>query len=103
MATDRWDLGDAVPVSVTFRGPDGALADPTDVALLVLPPSGDKIDPETWEDLSTEVNRDSEGIYSAMIDADEPGLWRYRFSGTGDVQKSRVGTFYVRERWRASP
>jgi len=69
-----------VDLTGTFRDVDNALADPTEVTLQVLDPSGTLT---TYTYGAAEITRDSLGVFSKPITLNASGTWYYRFKGTG--------------------
>jgi hypothetical protein len=88
---EDYEIGDAVYVSGTFRSLAGVLADPTDVTCDVMKPDGTAGE-------ATDLAQVSTGIWSATIEPDIPGRWRYRFAGTGAVQRAKTKSFWVKVR-----
>lgn len=88
---NRYDVGDTVRVTATFRNENGALDDPADVACIIRRPNGVNIEPTPTSS--------STGIWSATVNIDDSGVWRYRFEGD-DVAEE--GSFVVR-RQRVTP
>lgn len=80
-------IGQAVELRVEFRDADDALADPTTVTAKVRDPAG------TVTALSH--SHDDTGLYSASVTVDAPGVWWYRFAGTGDVIAAAEAEFEV--------
>lgn len=72
-----------VELKGTFRDADEALADPTEVTLYVLPPSG-TLETYTWV-ADAEVTHVSTGIFTRDAVLNASGPWYYRFKGTGDL------------------
>lgn len=88
------DEGDRVRCFAEFRNPEAldangkwALVDPDTVAFRVHDPSGGST--------STTPDRDSLGRYHADISIDEPGVWTYRFEGSGSYQGAKELEFAV--------
>jgi hypothetical protein len=67
----------------TFHDASDQLADPTDVTLEVLDPSGTKT---TYTYGNSEVTKESLGVYTRAQTLDASGVWYYRFKGTGAVK-----------------
>lgn len=86
---NTYDVGDSPVLTATFRDRDTELKDPTTVVCRVLPPSGTEQNPSPAQ-VST-------GVYEAVITIDEPGVWHYRFEGTGAVEAAGDHKFKVRE------
>lgn len=66
----------------------GLKVDPTTVTCVVRPPNGPVINPA--------VTRKGLGEYSAEVNASVPGIWAYRFVGTGASATAQEGAFFVR-------
>lgn len=83
MTDDRtWNVGDRPRVNISFRkdvDTDPTPADPTDVVVRALKPSGGE--PVTIDNVKDEV-----GEYHAGVSLTEPGVWTIRAEGTGDVE-----------------
>lgn len=90
---DKHDHGDLVRISAEFRNEAGALTDPTTVTFSFKMPSGT----ETTYTYGTDaqVGRTSAGLFYADLQADESGVWVWRFKGTGAVAQADEGQFYV--------
>lgn len=83
MATDpvTHDVGDVVRVEAEFDLV-GVPTDPTTVTIKVRHPSG-AIDTDVFGEPGSAVVRDSAGRFHYDIAVDEPGVWHYRWIGTG--------------------
>ena len=92
MATNVYDIGDKVRLSVTFTV-DGVAADPTDVACKYQDPSGNEVE-KTF--LAGDVTRSGTGIYYYDVTIDESGTWFYRFEATGNVVGAGENHFRIR-------
>lgn len=92
--SNKHDLGDLVKVSATFTDPadDDAVFDPEEVNLSFRDPSENVT---TWT-YPTNIEKESTGVYYALIDADEAGAWYYRWWSTGDGQAAQEKTFTIR-------
>lgn len=90
---DYYDKGDLVKCSGAFTDSDGNAIDPTAVVFKVKDPSGTVTTYTYGED--DELVRDSAGNYHVNVDADEMGLWYYRFESTGTGQAADEGYFRV--------
>lgn len=85
---NRYDIGDRIRLKVEFRAIDSdALADPTTVTCKVKAPLGGIEDAVT--------SHVSQGVFIAFIEPDEPGVWTYKFYGTGDVVAAGAKSFVV--------
>ncbi len=89
--SNHYDVGALVHVASAFTDLDGLPADPTDVTLVYQPAMARKVS-VTLLDLSHEGT----GIFAYDLDTTgRPGVWRYRFVGTGDVQAAGDLEFVV--------
>jgi hypothetical protein len=68
------------------------IADPTEVVCKVMKPDGTVLE---FTAADAELVHDSVGTWTLQLDIDEPGLWRYRFEGTGDVVAAEEASFVV--------
>jgi hypothetical protein len=98
MSFNRHDLGDLVRVSTGEAGftvaVTGDTLDPDAVFLSVRSPSGLM----SYEyGVGDVIVKDGVGKYHADIDADEPGVWFYRWWSTGNGQAANEGRFEVKE------
>jgi hypothetical protein len=86
---NSYDQGALVQLTGTFKNAGGALTDPTAVTCTVRDPAGTITTPA--------VTHASTGVYTANVDLTSaaPGLWWYRFAGTGTLQAAEELTFYV--------
>lgn len=82
-----YDVGDVARLEATFRDTAGVLTNTT-VTLTVKKPDGTSSTPST--------SNPSTGLYRADISIDQPGVWVYRFAGTGAVTSVEEGRLYVR-------
>jgi hypothetical protein len=78
---NNYDEGDLVRLTAAFTVASVA-TDPTTVTLKVKDPSGNVT---TYTYALAEVTKDSTGNYHKDITIDEPGVWYYRWIGTGTV------------------
>lgn len=83
----NYDLGDVVRLEAAFSDADGNPADPTEVVLRV---KGSTV-------VTYTPTRVLIGLYRYDFQPDEPGMYRYRFEGTGAVRAAGEGSFFVRE------
>lgn len=92
-----YEKGDLVYVQGTFTDPlnSDAAVDPTAVYVTFKDPSGNVTTYQYGVD--AELTKASTGVYRANIDADEAGMWYYRWYSTGTGQASEPGHFKVRE------
>jgi hypothetical protein len=87
-----WDIGDSVPLVVAFTNEAGAAADPTDVLLDVLDPTGFS---RTYAYSGLDITRTGTGAYSRSVTPDLSGVWQWRWRGTGAVTAVDEGSFRV--------
>ena len=90
----RHDLGDLVRVSGEFRNSTNDLADPTAVNLSFRTPAG--VTTTYIYSTDAELVKDTTGKYHVDIDANESGVWYYRFFSTGTGQAAEERQFVVR-------
>lgn len=87
----KWfDVGDVARLSVSFTDADGALADPSNVALTVRDPAGASTTPTVTQD------DDDTGHYYADVALASAGTWYWRWAGTGANAAATEGTISVR-------
>lgn len=91
---NTYDKGDLVRVSAAFTSA-GAAIDPTTVTAKVRDPSGNVTTLVYLTDGA--LVRDAAGAFHTDVNADEAGVWTYRFASTGTGQAAAEGTFRVRE------
>ena len=89
------DVGDLVRVTGTFTDADGNAQDPTVVKCDYTDPSGNTT--ELVYGTDEELVKSSTGVYYTDINADEAGLWTYRWYSTGTGQAADEGWFQVEE------
>jgi hypothetical protein len=91
---NTYGIGNGVRVSVKFRAVQtGAYVDPTTVTVLVKDPSLNVV---PWVyGVDAEVQKTATGLYFFVVDADEAGVWEYRWEGTGVNQAASEGSFTV--------
>lgn len=95
-----YDVGNLVRVSVVFTALDGiTFLDPTTVTLAydVLDQLGQVKNAVTnWTVTAGQIVKDSTGHYHADLDTTaKPGVWDYRWLGTGTGQAAVDGKFTV--------
>lgn len=91
---NNYPIGTKITVSVTFK--DNAtlvVGDPTKVLLRVTAPTGTEVDYTLA--LST-LSHPATGVYQATITPRIPGVWAYRWEGTGAIVAASEGRFEVR-------
>jgi hypothetical protein len=86
---NTYDIASLVQLTGTFKNAAGTLTDPSAVTCTVRDPAGAVTTPA--------ASRASAGVWTATVDLTgaTPGVWNYRFSGTGTVQAAEEGSFYV--------
>jgi len=107
-ADDGIDIGDVVRMARLFTDEAGAPADPDAVVLLVKPPDASSFEIEAQhptEDEEAAVAAllgidvgDGTGVFTATMEPDAHGLWRYWWQGSQGVTSAEPGNFYVRRR-----
>lgn len=86
---NEYDVGDYIQITGTFRSQASVLTNPSTVAAAVRTPNGSLITPSPA--MATT------GIWTAEVSIDnQPGMWRYRWSGTGGLQAAGENVFKVR-------
>lgn len=88
----EFDINDAVTLRGTFKV-GTTLTDPTTISLSVTDPSGNVA---AYTYALAEVTRDSVGVYSKSLTADEAGEWIATWTGTGACAASGAQRFAVR-------
>lgn len=86
-----YDVGDLVRLSTSVKDLSGALTNAT-VVLTITSPSGATSTPS--------VSNSSTGLYSATFTVDAEGIWLYKWSATGAVQKLAFGQITVQAQRR---
>lgn len=84
---NRYDAHDRVRLTGTFHDLDGDLIDPTDVTVHLRDPDGTVTHPE--------ASSESTGVWNTDVDVVKPGVWTYRFEGTGAVVAAEETMFAV--------
>jgi uncharacterized protein YfaS (alpha-2-macroglobulin family) len=79
-----------VSTHAPFRDAQGNPSDPASVTLTVRRPDGSMFAPA--------VTRTGTGQYTATVDLDQAGTWRYEWQTTGTPQLVEGGDFYVHPR-----
>lgn len=96
MPTNMYEFGDTVRFSAVFTDSSDVDVDPTAVQFLLRVPAGTETTYTTIT--SPAVTKDSTGHYHIDIpitDANGPGVWYYRFNGTGTNAAASEGTINV--------
>ena len=83
------DIGDLIRVSRTFLNAAGAAADPSAVVFTLKDPEGVITTPPATDDTGT-------GNYYVDVTPTVAGVYRYKWTSTGDPQLMDQGTFTVR-------
>jgi hypothetical protein len=96
MQTHVHDLGDLVRVSGTFSDADSGDAIDPDVVKVSIKSPDDTVTTYVYG-VDTEVVKDATGEYHADIDANDAGVWFYRWWSTGDGQAAEESRFVVRD------
>jgi hypothetical protein len=81
MSLNFYEIGNAITLSVTFNDAITLLpADPTVTRLRIM-------DPTEFETnvLQVSLLHPSTGVFQYILTPIVPGIWKYRFSGTGSV------------------
>jgi hypothetical protein len=84
---NHYDAQDRVRLTGTFRDLDGDLIDPTDVEVHLRDPDGTVSHPS--------ATSSTPGVWTADVDVVKPGVWTYRFEGTGAVVAAEETMFAV--------
>ncbi len=86
---NSYETGTLVQLTGTFTNVSGVLTDPTTIVCTVRDPAGNVTTPA--------VTRVSAGIYTANLDLTNatPGVWAYRFAGTGVCQAAEEAALFV--------
>lgn len=92
---NTYDVGDEVRISVVITNEDDEEANPTVTTFKFTDPSGNTTTYTYGTD--DELARDSTGNFHVDITPDEPGVWYYKWQGTGAVVAAEEGSFNVRE------
>ena len=104
--SNHYDEGSLVVVSTQppFQTQSGTPTDPTDVYFewVVTAPNGVVSAQTIWHfqppstSVTGSITRTGPGAFSANMDTtNTPGLWQYRWRGTGALQAVFDGSFYV--------
>ena len=94
MAINSYDQGDLVRCAGAFTDSVPAAIDPTTVLFKFQDPSGNQVTYTYGTD--AELVKDSTGNYHVDVDADEAGLWYYRFE-SGTEQAAGESRFFVKD------
>lgn len=89
-----YDKGDLVRVSGAFTDIDGVAQDPATITFKFKDPA-DNVTTYTYG-VDAELVKDSVGNYHVDVDADEVGVWYYRYAATGNGQCAEEGDFTIR-------
>lgn len=90
-----YSVGDLVRISAAFTNAAGTVVDPTAVFAKYKDPSGITTALTYGAVGSEALVRDSTGNYHVDVNADESGVWRYRFYSTGSGQAANEEQFIV--------
>lgn len=100
MAHNKYDIGDLIRLSGSFKDMDNQPIDPTTVICYVRSPSDVLY---TYSLDQAEVVKDSVGEYhydfdtvATQITNTDSGTWHYRFEGGGSAQASEEKSFIIR-------
>lgn len=92
--THIYSLGALPKLSAIFSIVGGGLIDPTTVACEIEKPDG-TILPFVYI-TDPEIVRDSLGTFHMFVDADQSGMWKYRWFSTGTGQTANMRQFRIR-------
>jgi len=87
-----YDVGDMVRLTASFTNEQGEPADPDTVVLRIRKGDGSVLDVD-----AESIAYDEPGEYHYDVEPDRAGKWTYSFDGTGTIDQSATGEFYVRE------
>jgi hypothetical protein len=95
MPYNIYDLGDLVKVSATFKDAGtGGVIDPDVINVSIKTPAGLLTTYTHIVDAS--LIKEGVGQYYAMVNANEPGFWKYRWWSAGYGQTAKEKEFKVR-------
>lgn len=94
---NRYHLGDLVRVTAAFTNTAGTATDPDVVKLTYRDPSGTETTLLYGTDAA--LVKDSTGNYHVDIDANDDGVWYYRWWATGTGQSAESAKFIVHPEW----
>lgn len=85
---DAYNVGDGVRITATFTDLSGTVNDPTSVTFQAKDPHNT---------ITTQaVTKQATGIYYTDLLLTAPGIWHYRFVGTGAVAAANEGQLTAR-------
>ena len=87
-----YDVGDMVRLTASFTNEQGEPADPDTVVLRIRKGDGSVLDVD-----AESIAYDEPGEYHYDVEPDRAGKWTYSFDGTGTIDQSATGEFYVRD------
>lgn len=90
---NRYEKGNVVRCTVTFRNELQVAADPDDIIFRYQKPD-QSIHVLTFG-ADVAVVRDSAGVYHVDLPIDASGVWDYEFNGTGAVTADAADSFIV--------
>ena len=93
MADNNYNIGDAPRIDAIFADAAGAYIDPTSVVVTIKPDQSSTITTWTYP-ASTQIVRDSVGMYHFLIPLTMAGLWFYKVVGTGAIPLAKNGSLY---------
>ena len=90
-----YDIGDSIRCSVEFKARStGTLTDPSVVTFKFKNPAGTETTYVYGTD--AELVKDSTGMYHVDLDISSPGIYFYRFVGSGTVKAASESKFTVK-------
>jgi hypothetical protein len=91
----RFDVGDSIVVTSTFRDTSRALTNPSTVVFKVINPNGDV---DTYTTPSGSITNPSTGVFKLAytITSNLPGNWSVRAKGTAGLVTAGEAIFEVR-------
>lgn len=93
MSSNIYDVGDLVRCTGTFTDQSGTALDPTAVYFSFKNPS--EVTTTYQYGVDVQLVKSSTGIYYVDINANDVGIWYYRFFSTGTGQTANEGLFTV--------
>lgn len=94
-----YDTGDRVRIAALFRNQFEQLTDPTEVMVTIKAPSVQSPSENTLTEYRyslSEVIRGSVGHFYVDVDLNASGVWRFRWTATGDLIAAQEGQLTVR-------
>lgn len=97
MSEKIFELNDSVRAATVFKNTSGTAVDPANVFFKFKTPG--RVETIYQYGVDVELVKDSTGNYHVDIDANETGIWKWKFYSTGSGQAADAGRFTIQNNY----